>query len=973
MTWQQLATAVLVLLVSTQVKFSDSIAVMSIDLGSQFMKIGIVKPGVPMEIVLNLESKRSTPAVLAFKDGRQFSDLAMSTRVKMPMNAYIYLMDIIGKQFEDPAVKLYQKRFPYYNLVKDEQRGTVIFKLDEETSYSVEELLAMLIEYCKHLTEKFAEQPVKDAVITVPAHFNQAERMAVQEAASIGGLTLLQLMSVNAAVALNYGVFRRKDFSNKSQYVIFYDMGASSTTASVVGYVLTQNKEEARGEINPQLTIHGVAFDNRLGGLEMTLRLRDYLAKEFNKKKLTSQDVFKNHRSMAKLFKEAERLKKVLSANSEHYAQVENLIDNQDMRLKVTRGLFEEINADLFKRVEDVVKRALELSEVTLEEIKDVVLMGGGSRIPIVQENLMKAVQRKELGKSINTDEAAALGAVYQAAHLSQGFRVKKFAVKETTVYPIIVEFQRQKANNAKTVKRTLFGRGNPYPVKKVMTFNKHTEDFSFGVSYGDLSFISEDHRKSFSTMLLKNISLTGVGDAFTKHDKAVEYKGVRVHFRMDDSGILHLDGAESVFEQSPDAANPNEESTWSKLGNTLSGFFRGNEDNEGMSVNDEAATAGEKVPSADKEAESSDKASGDSAKDQNKENKSQKEKPAADKKGEEEKPTEEGQKGEGKSSKTEETPKPSGDKNQTNTTQGSAKKEEAPKPKKPTILKEKLNLEIKNLDLTPIEEKSLKNSKDRLADLKKKDEEKQALEHSKNELESFVFDMKDKLTQSDYMECSTEEQREAISNECSKALDWLYEQDESTKTEEYVNQLTSLKAAAKDLMFRVKEMTGRPIILETLQTLLNHTEYFYKNLYNHTTGDDPVFTQTEVNTLGKLVNETYAWRKTMIAEQAKTPNHEKPKLLSEDVELKIRDLEREVNYLVYKAKSFKPKTKAKPPATPPEKTNSTNTTDKAETKKPQADSETEKSSTGSPDTADTQSKKQSDDKKPPHRNDGEL
>ncbi|XP_029647908.1 hypoxia up-regulated protein 1 [Octopus sinensis] len=969
MSWQQFASTLLitVLFVSTQVKLSESFAVMSVDLGSNFMKIGIVKPGVPMEIVLNLESKRTTATIIAFKgEERQFSDLALSTRVKMPVNAYIYLMDIVGKQFNDPAVKLYQERFPFYTLVKDEERGTVIFKVDEETSYSTEELLGMLLEYCKQLAENFAEQNIKDVVVTVPTHFNQAERNSVKEAVHIGGLNLLQLMSVNAAVALNYGVFRRKDFSNKPQYIIFYDMGASSTTASVVGYVLSQSKEDTR-DINPQLTIHGVAFDNRLGGLEMTMRFRNYLAEQFNKKKLTTQDVFKNQRSMAKLFKEAERVKMILSANSDHYAQVENLIDNQDMRIKVTRSIFEELNADLFERVAIPIKKALEYSEITLEEIKDVILMGGGTRIPKVQENLLKVVKRKELGKSINTDEAAALGAVYQAAHLSQGFRVKKFTVKEATVYPIVVEFKRQKTGNAKTVKRTLFGRGNTYPVKKVMTFNKHTDDFTFSVGYGDLNFITDDHRKSFHTMFLKNISLTGVGDAYAKHTTAVDYKGVRVHFRMDESGLLHLDGAESIFEQAPDAVNANEESTWSKLGNTLSGFFRGNEETDGMSVNEEGAA--EKTASADKETGTTEKGSEDGGDGQSKEKKSekpQKEDTTAEKKSEKvEKPTEQEQKESDKTPKDDDT-KPS-DKNQTNTTQGTTKKDETPKVKKPGILKENLKMEIKILDLSPIAEKKLKESKNRLAELKKKDEEKRALEHSKNELESYIFDMQDKLSQEDYIQCSTEEQREAIRKECSDSSDWLYEQDDSTKTEEYVKRLNILKAASKDLLFRVKEMRDRPVMLDTLKSLLNHTEYFYKNLYNHTFGDDPVFTQVEVNTLGKLINETYAWRKNILAEQAKTPLHEKPKLLTEDIALKIRDLDREVNYLVYKAKSYRPKPKVKPDAT-----NTTNSTEKADSEKVKTDSDTEKTTTDSQDTADSQTDKKSE-KKPPHRNDGEL
>ncbi|CAE1165306.1 HYOU1 [Acanthosepion pharaonis] len=952
---------------------SESIAVMSVDLGNQFMKIAIVKPGVPMEIVLNLESKRKTASLVALRNEREFSDMAQTTQVRFPLTAYWYLLDVIGKQFEDPAVAKYQKRFPYYTLVRDENRGTVLFKINGETFYSPEELLAMLLEYCKHLAEEFAEQPIKDAVVTVPPHFNQAERKAVRDAAQIAGLNLLQLMSDNAAVALNYGVFRRKDFDSKPQYIMFYDMGASYTSATIVGYMLQKSKEGSRVESNPQLTIHGVAFDNTLGGLEMTLRLQKYFADEFNKQKQTKTDVYTNLRSMAKLFKEAERVKMVLSANSEHYAQIENLLEEKDFRLLVTRNHIEKLFADLFDRVVIPVQKVIESSGISLSEIGDVILMGGCTRIPKVQEMLLKFLKRNELGKSINTDEAAAMGAVYQAAHLSQGFKVKKFLVKEATVYPIIVEFQRQRPNedgssSSKSVKRTLFGRNNAYPIKKVMTFNKHNNDFNFGVSYGDLDFLDPEHRKSFSSLILQNITLTGVGDAHSKHASNAEYKGVRAHFRMDESGLLHLDGAESVFEKSPEG-DEKEESAWSKLGNTLSGFFRGKQDEnaEGAITPEEGTDSKSSSPEADATQTAGDTSStaGQEDKTATKEEKIEKPAGKAEEKSEKSSEQEKSEKPESNKEKVNEgTAKPDAT-NQTNTTQDKA---EAIKAKKPTILKENLKIDIALMDLVPMPEGTMKASKNRLALLKQKDEEKKALERSKNELEAFIFDIQDKLAQDDYIKCSTEEQREIISKKCSEASDWLYEQGDDTPTKEYVDKLHVLVESTKDLKMRVKEILERPEALEALRNMLNQSEYFLKSVRNLTLGDDPVFTLVEANTLGKLINETYAWRDNMIAEQAKTPNYEKPKLLVEDIALKIRDLDREVNYLLYKAKSYK----AKPKTKPQEKSNTTNSTDKADsTKKPKAENETKDTESAKP--TEKNSKKEPSKESPSQRNNGEL
>lgn len=298
------------------------LAVMSVDLGSEFMKIALVKPGVPMEIVTNDDSARKTASMVVLRNGeRLFGNAAQTMATRFPDKAFWYLMNIIGKKYDDPDVQRYMKRFPYYNLVKDEERGTILFKIDEETQYTPEELLAMQLEKAKQYAETFADQPVKDAVLTVPAYFTQAERRAVLLAAELSGLNVLQIIGDNAAVALNYGVFRRKQFNASMQYIMFYDMGATSTTASVVGYQEVKMKEGTRVVENPQLVVKGVGFDKDLGGLEISLRLRDYLAKHFSEKKKTKSDVYKNQRSMAKLLKEAERVKKVLSANTEHQAQ----------------------------------------------------------------------------------------------------------------------------------------------------------------------------------------------------------------------------------------------------------------------------------------------------------------------------------------------------------------------------------------------------------------------------------------------------------------------------------------------------------------------------------------------------------------------------------------------------------------------------------------------------------------------------
>lgn len=316
-----------------------------------------------MEIALNKESKRKTPVAIAFRDGeRSFGEDAQVVGVRFPQNTFSYILDLLGKPIDNPLVQVYLKRFPYYNIITDDERKTIAFKLNENTTYTPEELLAQILHKGKEFAEASAHQKINEAVITVPGFFNQAERRALIQAAELAGLKVLQLINDYTAVALNYGVFGRTEINDSAHYIMFYDMGASSTTATVVSYQNIKTKEKGFVEANPHVTVLGVGYDRTLGGLEMQIRLQNYLAREFDSLKKTPKSVFNSPRAMAKLFKEAGRVKTVLSANADHFAQIESLIDDIDFRLQISREKLEEICADLFERVASPVKIALETS-----------------------------------------------------------------------------------------------------------------------------------------------------------------------------------------------------------------------------------------------------------------------------------------------------------------------------------------------------------------------------------------------------------------------------------------------------------------------------------------------------------------------------------------------------------------------------------------------------------------------------------
>lgn len=227
---------------ATFLQCTTGAAVMSVDLGSEWMKIGVVSPGVPMEIALNKESKRKTPAAIAFRDGdRVVGEDAQSIGVRFPASNFAYLIDLLGKTIDNPMVELYRKRFPYYDILEDPVRKTIVFKTGDD-QHTVEELIAQLLQVAKGYAEDSTGQTITECVLIVPGFFGQAERQALVSSAKLVNLKVLQLMNDYTAVALNYGIFRRKEFNETVQYFMFYDMGASKTSAVVVSYQLVKDK-----------------------------------------------------------------------------------------------------------------------------------------------------------------------------------------------------------------------------------------------------------------------------------------------------------------------------------------------------------------------------------------------------------------------------------------------------------------------------------------------------------------------------------------------------------------------------------------------------------------------------------------------------------------------------------------------------------------------------------------------------------
>ncbi|KYN00925.1 Hypoxia up-regulated protein 1 [Cyphomyrmex costatus] len=853
------------LIIATFVGISEELAVMSIDLGSEWMKVAIVSPGVPMEIALNKESKRKTPVTIAFRDGeRSFGEDAQVIGVRFPQNTFFYILDLLGKPIDNPLVQLYQERFPYYNIIADNERKTIAFRLNENTTYTPEELLAQILHKGKEIAEASAHQKINEAVITVPGFFNQAERKALIQAAELAGLKVLQLINDYMAVALNYGVFGRTEINDSAHYIMFYDMGASSTTATVVSYQNIKTKERGFLETNPYVTVLGVGYDRTLGGLEMQIRLQHYLAQEFDALKKTPNSVFKSPRAMAKLFKEAGRVKTVLSANADHFAQIESLIDDIDFKLQVSREKLEEICADLFERVANPVKIALEISGLTMDIISHVVLVGAGTRMPKVQETLSQYV-KTELSKNVNTDEAAALGAAYKAADLSQGFKVKKFVTKDALLFPIQITFDRTVDNKVRQVKKTLFGRMNPFPQKKIITFNKHTSDFDFHVNYAELDYLPASEVISIGDLHISTISLSGVAEALEKHaNEGAESKGIKVHFNVDDSGVLNLLTVELVSEKSSTVEE--EEGTFSILGSTISKFFAGS------SLEKETVEKTEEPPKEDIKPVHEEPEFSESTKE-----------------------TDEKEK---KKSET-----------KVNEDKTANKTEKADKEKKATIVQIKEPISSKEVKLGSqiLSGEKLTESRDKIHRLDVHDSEKTRRETALNNLESYVIDAQQKFDSKEFLDAATDKEVEDVRKACAEISEWLYEDGFTATAEVYEEKLMELQKLTNDVYERVSEYRDRPEVLNGMVSLLKGSKLFLENMRNLSLTSE-VITPIEIETLEKAINETQDYYDTISKYFVDAPLNIPVKYKIRQIVNKMDLLDREIKYLLNKVKIWKPK-----------------------------------------------------------------
>ncbi|KAF3445091.1 hypothetical protein FNV43_RR14784 [Rhamnella rubrinervis] len=523
-------------------------AVLSIDLGSAWLKVAVVnlKPGQsPISIAINEMSKRKSPALVAFQSGnRLLAEEAAGLVARYPDKVYSHIRDLIGKPFSYTKSFLDSLYLPFD--VKEDSRGTASFKVDENLgTFSVEELLAMILVYAADLAEFHAKVPVKDAVITVPPYFGQAERKGLLQAAQLAGINVLSLINEHSGAALQYGI--DKDFSNGSRHVIFYDMGSSSTYAALVHFSAYNAKEFGKTVSVNQFQVKDVRWNPKLGGENMEMRLVEYFADEFNKQIGSGVDVRTSAKAMAKLKKQVKRTKEILSANTAAPISVESIYDDQDFRSSITREKFEELCGDLWEKSLTPVKDVLKHSGIKVDEIYAVELIGGATRVPKLQATLQEFLGRKELDRHLDADEAIVLGAALHAANLSDGIKLnRKLGMVDGSSYGFIVELDGPELSKDESTRQLLVQRMKKLPSKMFRSI-LHDKDFEVSLAYESEGLLPP----GATSPIFAQYAVSGLTDASEKYASRNLSAPIKanLHFSLSRSGTLSLDRADAVIE----------------------------------------------------------------------------------------------------------------------------------------------------------------------------------------------------------------------------------------------------------------------------------------------------------------------------------------------------------------------------------------------------------------------------------------